>query len=378
MRWVIALIALLLTGCLGEAEVLVYETGAVGPAPTSTAEAFVAQVALDDRRLGVSAEVELTSGEGSVRLAPGDGEPLFDESFGPKHNKSVVVLPPLGEAEPLEGTVELEAAVGSWEVAVVRVPAPSSFYVFLAAGPLVLLVLGLGLWLVRRRYPARLRWLWIGAGLWFVALVLKVTSDGLLTESVLAGLERLLPRAGYLTAGSLYYGLHSAVYEMGLTVLAALIWRQLREGPHRAMSIGLGAGSLEALLIGIFSLVSAIQILRGSPSLTVDASYAAAMTPAVWLMASVERALAIPLHVASRALLLHGMATRHWKSLLLGFSLFALNDAVGAALMVAELKGKICLWWGVLGVLPFGLFSLWVVFRLARTWPAAGLAESSG
>jgi len=56
--------------------------------------------------------------------------------------------------------------------------------------------------------------------------------------------------------GGLFLGIQSSLFEIGLTFLAVLIWRQLGRDADRAIGIGIGAGAFEALLLGIASFIA--------------------------------------------------------------------------------------------------------------------------
>src|ERR1044071_2389733 len=93
-------------------------------------------------------------------------------------------------------------------------------------------------WKFRARVPWR--WFWAGAGIWTVGVVLKFGVAKPLNPIIIGTGNP--PSAG-LAAGILYCGLMTGVFEIGITLAAALAWRRLAAEPSRAVAVGLGAGA---------------------------------------------------------------------------------------------------------------------------------------
>jgi hypothetical protein len=102
----------------------------------------------------------------------------------------------------------------------------------------------------RRVARTGFRWFWIGAGLWAVAVAVKVVLALLTNAAVLGFLKSNLSYPLLLACGGLFIGIQSSVCEMGFTLLAVWIWRPLGKKAGRAIGIGLGAGAFEAFLLG--------------------------------------------------------------------------------------------------------------------------------
>ncbi|MHC4788596.1 MAG: YhfC family glutamic-type intramembrane protease, partial [Planctomycetota bacterium] len=128
----------------------------------------------------------------------------------------------------------------------------------LLAGPLMMVV-GAGFvvgWKVRGR--AQWRWFWAGAAVWAVGVALKVAWAVPLNRHIIGALDGALPRPAYLAVGSLYIGLLTGVFEIGVTLLAALIWRSMARAGARAVAVGIGAGGSEAVLLGAATLIAVL------------------------------------------------------------------------------------------------------------------------
>jgi len=248
---------------------------------------------------------------------------------------------------------------------------------------IISLVPGLGMMLAafgavfywRRISGILFRWFWVGAALWAVAVALKFGCDMLTSGPVLGFMKDRFSYPLFVVCGGGYLGIQSSVFEMGLTLLAVLIWRQLGNDAGKAIGIGVGAGALEALALGILSLVAMLSALAGGDASeetrkAIDAL--AETTPLFWLVAPVERVIAILCHAASRALILLGMVHQRYLMIVWGFLLFTFLDGVAGAMHVSLKLGEISMWWVELALAPFALISLPILRWCYATWGDMG------
>jgi hypothetical protein len=250
-------------------------------------------------------------------------------------------------------------------------PARDFFPLFASGfGMMIVAVAAVVLW--RRIARVEFKWYWVGAGLWTVAVALKIGCAVLSNARVLGAIEGL-PHPLYVALGGLWCGVQSSLFEMGFTLLAVLIWRQLGRDGDRAITIGVGAGALEAFLLGIGPVATAVVLmLAHGPE--VDKALAqlgalAATTPLYWLAGPVERITAILCHASTRALILLGVCKKKCTLVLWGFLLFTLLDGIAGGVHVAGLMGKVSVWWIELAILPFAVVSVPVVVWCHRRWP---------
>lgn len=223
----------------------------------------------------------------------------------------------------------------------------------------------------RRVSGIRFRWFWIGAALWAVSVALKFGCSMLIDTAVIGFLKENLPYPIFVLTGGCYIGVQSSVFEMGLTLLAVLIWRQLGTDAGKAIGIGVGAGALEAFMLGILSLVAVCSALAGmdaSGETRKGIEALAAKTPLFWLVAPVERIIAILCHAASRALILLGVVHRRYLMIVWGFLLFTLLDGVAGGVHVSLKLGEISMWWVELAFVPFALISVPILRGCYATW----------
>lgn len=227
------------------------------------------------------------------------------------------------------------------------------------------------------RYVSKLRyrWFWVGAGLWIAAVIFKTICALLTNEAVIGFMQKNLSYPFLVISGGLFLGIQSSLFEIGLTVLAVLVWRQLGKDAKRAVGIGIGAGAFEAMLLGLVSLIAIITVLTGVPGtekVREGINMVAAVTPFFWALAPVERIIAILCHASSHALVLLGVTNRKYILVFWGFLIFTLLDGVAGAAHVSGKIGKISMWWIELAVLPFALISIPILRWCYASWDRGG------
>jgi uncharacterized membrane protein YhfC len=228
-----------------------------------------------------------------------------------------------------------------------------------ALGMMVVAAVAVIYW--RRKTHLEAKWFWAGAGIWTVAVVLKIVCALLTNAAVMGFLKKHTPYPLLVIGGGLFLGIQSSLFEMGLTLLAVVIWPRLGRDAARAIGIGVGAGAFEAFLIGFFSLIAILVTLAGVPKTErIREAYdiVAKTTPLFWLVAPVERIIAILCHASSRALVLLGTVKRKPVAVFWGFLIFTLLDSVAGGAHVSGKIDKISLWWVELAILPFALISI--------------------
>ena len=147
----------------------------------------------------------------------------------------------------------------------------------------------------------QLRWFWLGAGLWAVAVALKVVCALLTNKVAIEFMKENLSYRLFVIGGGLFVGVQSSLCEIGLTLLAVLVWRKLGTDANRAIGVGIGAGAFEAFLLGIASFVAILTCLAGLPGtekVREGIDTMAAVTPLFWLVAPIERIIAILCHAS--------------------------------------------------------------------------------
>lgn len=219
------------------------------------------------------------------------------------------------------------------------------------------------------------RWFWAGAGLWAVAVAIKVGLALLTNKAAIGFMKENLSYPLPILCGGLFVGVQSSLCEIGITLLAALVWRKLGDDANRAIGVGIGAGAFEAFLLGAASLLAILTCLAGLPGTEKVRSgfdSVAAVTPFFWLLAPAERIIAVLVHASSRALVLLGVVHRKHMMVFWGFLIFTVLDGVAGAAHLSGKIGKISMWWVELAILPMALISIPILRSCHARWGRDG------
>jgi hypothetical protein len=227
--------------------------------------------------------------------------------------------------------------------------------------------------LCRRTAPTPWRWFWAGAAVWTAGVALKFAVAAVCYQPLLDAMEARLPHRVYVALGSLWTGLLTGVFEGGATLAAALIWRRWADEPRRALAIGVGAGSIEALLLAIVTALGSLAVLDPS---AMEALSSARATPMLALVAPTERVIAILLHASSRVLILRSVAAGRARWFAYGFLLQVAIDAIAGYLHVSGEVTRMSPWAMEAMLAPLGLVSVPVLILGLRGWPV--VPRSSG
>lgn len=251
-----------------------------------------------------------------------------------------------------------------------------------ASDALIFIVPGLGAMLVaflavfywRLVSGVQLRWFWAGAGVWTVAVILKLICGLLINTPTIDFLKEKLPYPLFITAAGSFIGIESSIFELGFTWLIVRRWRQLGQDAGRAIAIGVGAGAFEAFLLGLIGLAGSLAVLAGVEGADEAIEVIrgkSALTPLIWLVAPTERLIALLGHAATRTLVLLGVAKRKPSMVFWGFVMFTLIDSIAGAFIVSGSVKTRSLWWLEFALLPIALISIPILQWCCRRWPSA-------
>ncbi|KPK64860.1 hypothetical protein AMJ83_01440 [candidate division WOR_3 bacterium SM23_42] len=281
------------------------------------------------------------------------------------------VFGPFNSQEPITVRISARHASGRWRIRFSEISRQSLQSTLLVSGLLVVLItIFIVLWW-KKSLQTSWKWLLIGAGVWFVGVLFKFVLAYLANAPVFAFIKSSLGHTGYLILGSTYIGLLTGIFEIGMTLVFALLIRGIYDNPRRALSVGLGAGVVEALLIGLSSLGSYVTALTGavnSAAMMSALSQAMVVTPFLWLIGSVERIIAILCHTSSRALVLFAVAQHKARYFWAGFFILTAIDAVAGYVHLAGLINKVSTWWIELLLLPFAVGSVFIIKWCYENW----------
>jgi hypothetical protein len=379
LRSALLLALALLTGpALARAGTLVDLKGELGPAPDSSTKSFPFEVTEPNVRVSLDTTATLTRGKVTIQVFDPGGRCVTWYATGGRMTVQEGALDLGGKTGQFRVAVVAEGAVGEWSVRISELPPLSMLWILLASGGgmIVVALASVGLW--KTWSKAQWRWFWVGAAVWTVGVALKFAAAIPLNGPILGALKGGLPHAAYLAAGSVYIGLLTGVFEIGVTLAAALIWRRMALDAGRAVAVGVGAGAFEALLVGLVTAGSAVAVvlnMRGSGNILAALGSSAAITPLVWLAGPAERIIAILCHTSSRALVLMSVATRRWTLFAWAFLLMTGLDAIAGYVHLSGGLGRMSAWWIELVLAPFAVVSVPIVLWCVRRWPGAAAAK---
>ncbi len=328
-------------------------------------------IAENGSRMVMDLKSELDQGELNVWFG-GAGFQVIGNYTGEKAFRfERVVFGPLNSHERVTVKVTARNASGKWQLRFSEIPSNQLLVSLLVSGCLVvLLTIAIAGWW-KKQIDTPWRWLFMGAGIWLVGVIFKFVVAWLANAPVLAALESWLGNIPYLALGSLYIGLLTGIFEVGITAVFALLIRKMWESPQNALGVGLGAGLFEALLIGLSLIGSFVMVVTGSSSsdaITGALAQAATVTPFFWLISSVERLIAILCHTSSRLLVLFAIAHRKQRYFWAGFLILTAIDAIAGYFHLAGLINRVSTWWIELLLLPFAVVSIPVIRWCIRHW----------
>jgi uncharacterized membrane protein YhfC len=330
-------------------------------------------------RMIMDLDGHLEQGELNVWLGGAGYQVIGDYTGTRDFRYDHVVFGPLNNQDSIIVKITSRNASGTWRIRLQEVSKNSLVMSSLFAGCLVVLMTGAIALLSRKYLQIAWKWLLVGAGAWFVGVVFKFVAAYFANTPVLTTLRNLLGNSGYLVLGSTYIGLLTGVFEIGITLVFALLIRHMWENSRNALGVGLGAGLIEALLIGFSSLGSFVMVMTnapGSDAITGALTQTAAVTPLLWLISPIERLIAILCHTSSRMLVLFAMAQRRMRYFWLGFAILTAIDAIAGYFHLAGLVNSISTWWIELLLLPFAVISYFVIRWCITKWQVTAAQPS--
>jgi hypothetical protein len=297
---------------------------------------------------------------------------VLDESGTVKASFSARVFEGRGTSvklDPGNYTVEVRAenAVGNWhlqgnDTLIEFSPAE------MAGGALMVLIGLIAAAMAKWVWRIQWRWLWCGALLWTIAVTAKLMIALVLNGPLLGALKKHLPNPLYLTVGSSYIGLLTGVTEVAITLAAGMIWRRLASDARRAVGIGLGAGAIEAVLLGLAAVAGNIVMTAQGMSLPV-VSATTILAPAL------ERIMTIPCHAAVRAMALYTVVTGRWSWFWAGFAFFSAVDGLAGFIYLTNAVNTVNPWLIELSFVAFPVMSIPILRYLWRNWPTVAMQE---
>ena len=282
-----------------------------------------------------------------------------------------LIFGPLNNTEPINVRITTENATGSWHIIFTELSRSKNLISVIIAGILIIIISMFFIIKWKKLPGVSLKWIFLGGGVWLAGVVLKFLFAFAFNDPVLQGIKFILGQTGYLSIGSIYIGLLTGVFEIGITLVFALFIKGMYENYKRGIAIGIGAGTIEALLIGLSQMSGVIFIMSGqigSNTAMAAIAQSSVTTPLLWLISPVERIIAILCHTSSRALVLFAVAKKKYIYFWAGFLIVTGIDIIAGYFHLAGLLNKINMWWIELALLPFAIISIPIIKWCIKNW----------
>ncbi|MBN2621176.1 YhfC family intramembrane metalloprotease, partial [candidate division WOR-3 bacterium] len=189
--------------------------------------------------------------------------------------------------------------------------------------------------------------------------------------AVLGWITSLFGQTGYRIIGSFYIGSLTGIFEIGITLFFAVFIKKMYAHASRAIGIGLGAGIIEALLIAFSQIGNMVFLMvqaQGGAEVIGSLVRTMSLNPLFFMLAPVERSIAILCHTSSRVLTLYAVMRRKYIYFWAGFLIMTGIDAIAGYAHLAGLIERISMWWIELALLPFALASIPIIQWCSRHW----------
>lgn len=332
---------------------------------------FSFSVSENKNRIVLNLESHLEQGRLTVWFGGGGYEVIGNYSDTAYFSYRNLIFGPLDKSEPIQVKITTENASGSWHISFKEVSRRESMTSLLVSGILMIAIAMLFMISWKKRTGTAIKWILLGGVLWAVGVFLKFLFGFLLNAPILQWLQSTLGKTYYLLMGSIYVGLLTGIFEIGVTLVFALLIKSMYEDYGKGIGIGIGAGGIEALLIGFSQIANTIFVLSnqaGSDAVMTAIAQASASTPLLWLIGPVERVIAILCHTSSRALVLLGVLKRKYRYFWVGFIIMTAIDAIAGYVHLAGFLNRISMWWVELVLLPFALISIPIIKWCIKNW----------
>jgi len=294
-----------------------------------------------------------------------------------------------GVLEPGDFSIDTEYSlpagqVGTYQLGVVYTASTSAVYDLgwhaLRLSPLVLLP-GAGMLLVALAFVAYAyrrgflgwRYLGLGALFWVLTVAAKfafaIPVNPLVYRLLGVNYEDIFSPGNIIAC--FYIGALTGVFEAGLLYLILRRSRWGRLSWDQALVFGIGFGVIEALLIGLVSLTSALVGLLAPDLLSIPTLGSLANTASLVqaLAPAVERLSVIFAHIFACVLIFYALATHEsrWAWLAVGYKTLLDTPAAFASFWGVGTAARL---WTIEAVVAlFGLVGLWGIIQVARRYP---------
>ncbi len=314
---------------------------------------------------------ELEAGEINVWLGGGGYEVIGNYTDQDTFAYKDIIFGPLDNSEPITVKVYTTKAIGAWSIKLIELSSSGILLSLLVSGVLIIAICLVLLIKWKTKSSESFIYPLIGAAAWFVSITVKFLFAYWLNGPILKFIKSSLGQTGYLSLGSIYIGSLTGIFEIGIALIFVLFIKRLYENAQRGIGFGLGAGTIEAMLIGFSQIGALVMVISGAPGTSdVTAGYSniASNTPLLFLVAPIERIIAILCHTSSRALVVLAVARRKQIYFWIAFLIMTGIDTIAGYVHLANYIGTVSTWLVELVLMPFALLSFFIVIWYYKIW----------
>lgn len=206
----------------------------------------------------------------------------------------------------------------------------------------MLLLSGIGMVLVgiivplywKRKTHVRLNYFLWGAGVWVIAIAVKIVMDYTITQTLRVSLEPY-GLLSVLVVMGLYVGLRTGILESGFSYLAILKTKLKKMNYKEGIAFGIGFGSVEALFLGITSFLNILMFVMFPDIISFlpeafQAVIVSQLNASSWIIFGpiIERIFVMFIHVFSTLLVLYAVKNKKIGYLVLSILFKTLVDGI--------------------------------------------------
>lgn len=359
-------IMLLLTGCTPESNIPQdggYITGATLNATTAGEnEVTRVEVVPGKEDLAIDFRSTIISGSAIFQIVDESGEVQFEREVSPGNgffNESVALEPGAYRL----GLIWKGAVTGSynveWGTGTLEVPQITWMALIPGAG---MLVVGLifSIYGIRK---GGWKYALLGAAFWIGTVVVKFALAAVVNAPLYKWMTSALPGLSGTLLFSLYVGVLTGITEILITwlflrytKLGQTVWKKM-------LSFSLNFGGIEAILLGVSSLVGVVTVMTMSSQIPLSSIRQIAQLNNVLygLAPIIERIFTIGVHLGCNLLLFYAVLKKESRWFWLSFALKSGIDAVAGYAQLSGQISNISFLWLIEGfVIVFGLAGYWI------------------
>ncbi len=189
------------------------------------------------------------------------------------------------------------------------------------------------LWWQRRTKAGANYFLW-GAGVWVVAIAIKIVMDYTITPVLNASVQSYGLLSIFVVMG-LYLGLRTGILESGLSYVFMIKTRLKNMNYKQAVAFGIGFGAVEALFLGATSFINVLmfilfpQIISMLPEAT-QTVLLSQLNSSTWIVLGpvIERIAILFIHVFSTLLVVYAIKGKKISYLIISILFKTLVDGI--------------------------------------------------